>query len=104
MGLLGFLFLFLTISYASADGMRSCITDENCEEGECCISMAFLRGFCHTLGDEGDHCITEPAKTKYGNKNIFGCPCKDNFKCIPDVITEEDGKTIMKNFSCKKLD
>ncbi|GIY41134.1 prokineticin domain-containing protein [Caerostris darwini] len=94
----------LLFSCAMADGMRSCITDESCEEGECCISMAFLRGFCHTLGDEGDHCITEPAKTEYGNKNLFGCPCKQDFKCIPEIIHEEDGKTIMKNFACKKSD
>ncbi|CAL1272346.1 unnamed protein product [Larinioides sclopetarius] len=84
--------------------MRSCITNDNCEEGECCISMAFFRGFCHDLGSEEDHCIMEPAKTKYGTKNIFGCPCKEGLKCVPGIVNEEEGRTEMKNFSCKKIE
>ncbi|KAF8795267.1 Prokineticin Bm8-d like protein [Argiope bruennichi] len=94
----------LVIGYANADDMRSCITDDNCKEGECCISMAFLRGFCHDLGSEGDHCIMEPAKTEYGNKNLFGCPCKEGLKCVPEIVEKEGEKTVMKNLSCKKTE
>ncbi|KAG8188027.1 hypothetical protein JTE90_009901 [Oedothorax gibbosus] len=86
--------------YISCEGMQSCITDENCAEGECCISMVFVRGFCHTLGDIGDHCITEPAITEHEKKNIFGCPCKVGLKCIPETVKESDGKTVMKNHAC----
>ncbi|GFY71881.1 prokineticin domain-containing protein [Trichonephila inaurata madagascariensis] len=75
------------------------LDSQSFDNGVACLSVS---SFNHQL--RSDHCITEPAKTKYGNKNIFGCPCKDSFKCIPKVVTEEDGKTIMKNFSCKKGD
>lgn len=36
----------------------------------------------------GDHCIDKPAETEHGKKNLFGCPCRDGYKCVSDVIQE----------------
>ncbi|XP_035220015.1 U9-ctenitoxin-Pr1a-like [Stegodyphus dumicola] len=100
MMLLANLIPFFFIGLALADDLRSCISDDNCREGECCVFMAFIRGFCHTLGKEGDHCIMTPAETEHGKKNIFGCPCQEGLECVPGEVVKENGKTIYRNLTC----
>uniref|UniRef100_A0A4Q8K847 U10-Liphistoxin-Lsp1a_1 n=1 Tax=Liphistius sp. SGP-2016 TaxID=1905180 RepID=A0A4Q8K847_9ARAC len=82
-------------------GMQSCISNDQCEEDECCISMVFIKGFCEKFGKEGDHCIPEATKTDFGDKNFFGCPCVDGLRCIPLNVTEEAGKIIHRNHQCQ---
>ena len=60
---------------------KSCKSDDDCDEKQCCAGFTPFRGSCKSLTKENRKCLVDEPIFPFNDIHILVCPCAEGLEC-----------------------